>query len=87
MKSALFTIAREELERVLLHIPLGLLTVLFGCYIGWWLAIIFSVGFLVYEVDQDWKISDNAYVDIKGFLWGCGIGGCIVFGLKLGGVI
>jgi len=86
MKSTLFMIAREEIRRVLLHIPLGLLTVLFG-YVGWWLAVIFAIGFLVYEVDDDWRISDCAYVEIKGFLWGRGIGGCIVFGLKIGGVV
>lgn len=87
MKSALFMITREKLGRVLLHIPLGLLTVLFGCYVGWWLAIIFAVGFLVYEVDEDWHIGNGAWFDIKGFLWGLGIGGLVVFGLKLGGVI
>jgi len=87
MKSMLLMITSEELKRVLLHIPLGLLTVLFGYYIGWWLAVIFAVGFLVYEVDEDWHISDEAYKDVKGFIWGLGIMGVVVFGLKLGGII
>jgi len=80
-------ITREELKRVLLHIPLGLLTVLFGYYVGWWLAIIFATLFIFYELNEDMHLCDEAYKDIKGFIWGLGIGGLIIFGLKLGGVI
>ena len=84
MKSILL-ITKKELRRVLLHIPLGLLTVLFGC-VGWWLAVIFAAGFLVYEVDEDMHLSNGAFKDIKGFCWGLGVGGLIIFGLKLGGL-
>jgi len=87
MKSILLMITTGELRRVLLHIPLGLLTVLFGCYVSWWLAAILTIGFLVYEVNTDWHISDGAYKDIKGFIWGLAIGGLVFFGLKIGGVI
>jgi len=82
----LFRVSKRELGGVLLHLPLGLLTCLLG-YIGWWLALIFASSFLVYELNEDWRISDLAYIDIKGFLWGLAIGGIIMFGLKLGGVI
>lgn len=87
MKSrSLFKVSRDELGRVLLHSTLGLLTCLLG-YASWWLALMFCTGFIVYELDQDWKIGDNAYTDIKGFLWGLGMGGVIMFSFKLGGIL
>jgi len=86
MKS-LFKISRQEIKRVLIHIPLGLLTVIFGYWVGWWLAIVFAAGFWLYEVNEDYHISDEAWKDLKGFLWGCGIAGIIMVGLKLGGIV
>lgn len=83
MKTLLIKIPKEELRRVLLHLPLGLLTCLLG-YAYWWLALIFAAGFIIYELNQDWN---DAYKDIKGWLWGIGIGGSVMFGLKLGGII
>ena len=85
MKSLLL-ITRDELYRVLLHIPVGLLTCLL-CYVHWGLALIFTGGFLVYEVNEDRHLSDQAWKDLKGFCWGLGIGGCVMLGLKLGGII
>jgi len=82
----LFVILREELRRVLLHIPVGLLACLLG-YTAWWLAVMFTIGFLYYELNEDMHLSDHAFMDIKGFLWGIGIGGLIIFGLKLGGIL
>lgn len=70
IKSDIFQANKSDLSRILIHLPLGILTVLFGFYISWWLAVIFAVGFLVYELDEDWHISDEAYKDIKGWLWG-----------------
>jgi len=31
------------------------------------------LGFFVYELNEDWRIKDHAYIDICGFLWGVGI--------------
>jgi len=86
MKS-LFKVSRQELARVLMHMPLGILAVVFGYWVGWWLAVIFTAGFLIYEVDEDWHIRNGAYSDIKGFLWGVGIGGVVMVILKLVGVL
>ena len=82
----LLIISKEELSRVLLHIPLGLLTCLLG-YTAWWLGIIFTCGFILYELNQDMHLSDQAFIDIKGWLWGIGTGGLVMFGLKIGGVL
>ena len=86
MKKTLFKIEKQEVGRVLLHIPVGLLTVLLG-YAAWWLAITSAGGFFIYQLNEDWHISDGAFTDIKGWLWGLFVGGCILCGLKLGGII
>jgi len=81
----LLKISKDELGKVLLHIPLGLLVCLL-CYVHWALALAFMISFLYYELNQDMHLSDEAFKDIKGFCWGLGAGG-LAFGLKLGGVI
>ena len=73
-------------ERILLHMPHGLLFVLFG-YIAWWLAIGWIALLVIYEVNEDGHLTDNAWKDIKGMLWGVGIGGAIYAILILGGII
>lgn len=83
----LLKISRKELTRVLIHMPLGILVCLLGIYVGWWLAVIFAMGFGVYELNQDLHISDGAFTDLKGFLWGIAIGGIAIVVLKLTGVI
>lgn len=84
--NVIFTIGREEVKRVLLHIPLGLFTCVLG-YIYSWLALAFTISFLAYELSQDWVVIDNSYKDIKGWLWGIGIGGLAVFVLKMEGIL
>ena len=76
MKS-LLKVGEDELCRVLLHIPLGLLVCLL-CYVHWALALAFVISFLYYELNQDMHLSDDAFKDIKGFLYGLGIGGIIM---------
>lgn len=76
MKSVM-NISKDEVIRVLVHIPVGALLVFLGLYVGWWLAMTFTIGFLAYELNEDKHLSDNAWKDLKGFLWGLGIGGII----------
>lgn len=83
---SLFSISKEDARRVLLHIPVGLLACLL-CYVHWGLAFAFTISFLYYELNEDMHLSDEAFKDVKGFCWGLGIGGCIMFGLKMGGII
>ena len=56
-----------------MHLPLGVLTMVMGILIAGWAAGIFAVGFIIYETNEDWHLKDGAWIDIKGFLWGCGI--------------
>ena len=55
--------------RLLIHIPVG-------AFNAWLLhdatmtGIIFSLGFMVYELNEDWRIKDQAWKDLAGWLWG-----------------
>ena len=55
--------------RALIHVPVG-------AFNAWLLhqeptaGIIFALFFLVYELNEDWRIRDQAWKDLKGWLWG-----------------
>lgn len=72
----------RDFQRVLIHIPVGLLNVaLVACAAQCGdpvagsgmiaLAVLFGLTFLVYEVTQGGK----PHKDVKGYAWGLGIGG------------
>jgi len=77
---------KQEIKRVLLHLPLGLLACLLA-YAHWSLSLVFTASFLYYELNEDMHLSDEAFKDVKGFAWGIGIGGIIIFVMKLGGML
>ena len=83
---SLFTVSKDDLGRVLLHVPLGILTCALW-YVHWALAVVFAAGFIIYEKEQDKYTIDQAWKDIKGFLWGLGLTGSVLFVLKLLGII
>jgi len=60
---------KKALSRGALHSPLGALTVYAGG-IHWVYAIVLLVSFLAYEVTEDWRIRDHAYLDIAGYIAG-----------------
>ena len=62
-----------SLKGLLLHIPVGMFQV-FCAWLNPALAIAFLVGFMVYEVNEDWHLKDRAYYDIRGYLWGIVLG-------------
>ena len=64
--------------RLFLHIPVGLLNVFFALICPP-LSILFFIGFMIYELSEDWRIKDQAYKDIAGYLWGLAIGGIGLF--------
>ena len=61
-----------DLENVLLHIPVGFVTVAIALYSGW-LGLAFAYGFISYETTQRQVIKDKCFTDIQGFLWGIGM--------------
>jgi len=69
---------RKDLRRVLLHIPLGLVTC-FLFHINWALGLAFTVSFLAYEHNEDLHTKDQMWKDLKGYLWGLALGGLGLF--------
>ena len=58
-----------SLKRCALHIPVGLIAGLSLVYLlalGWAIVLVFAL----YEITEDWRIRDHAYIDIIGFLLG-----------------
>lgn len=66
----------------MLHVPVGAVTVaLLEAHAA--LAVIFFLGFMVYELNEDWRIRDYAFVDIAGYLWGLALAGLVKWVLAL----
>jgi len=57
------------LNNVLIHIPAGIFTV-YAWHKAQSLALLFGVGFLVYEAVEWRVIQDKSYPDLQGWLYG-----------------
>ena len=66
-----------DLNNVLLHMPVGVATVLL-CLVSGWLGLIFGLGFIIYELSERKILEDKAYPDIQGWMWGIALTGIIV---------
>ena len=40
-------------------------------------AVLLFAGFILYEITEDWRINDQAYRDIQGFVIGLGAGAVV----------
>lgn len=60
----------------LAHVFGGLLTALVSIH-NPVLAVLMALTFIIYELDEDWHISDEAFKDIKEFIYGLFIGALI----------
>jgi len=78
--------SKEDLGRVLLHIPVGLV-VGFTYFAHWVFPIVLAYLFWQYEKNQDKDIHDHAWKDVKGVIWGAAVVGVIVAILTLCAVI
>jgi hypothetical protein len=77
---------KEKVIRALIHIPVGIFNVFCG-YVGWPYALIFCLGFLCYEVIEDWREKDRGFYDVFGYLIGLATGVIFLAVYKLfGGV-
>jgi len=65
-----------------IHIMAGLVTALITM-VNSVLAALMFVGFIIYELDEDWHLSDEAFQDIKEYLIGLYIGAIIVFVMSI----
>ena len=65
-----------SLYRAALHFPVG-------AFSAWLIfvhpvhGILLCVGWLAYEVLEDWRLADRSYLDVAGFLWGFGVTGAV----------
>jgi hypothetical protein len=64
------------------HITFGILTAIIS-KINIIFSIINTFLFVLYELDEEWKISDYAYEDIREFAFGLGIGEVLLLALEL----
>lgn len=62
----------KDIDNVLLHIPVGIANVCIALFSDW-VAGIFGLGFIVYQLNEQKVINDKAYPAIQGFLYGIGI--------------
>lgn len=65
-------LARFITEATLVHFPVGMYTSYLTHHHPAAGAIM-AVGFLTYEVIEDWRIKDRGYRDVFGFLLGFGL--------------
>ena len=75
-------VENTPLQGYLCHIPHGLFVVLSAIFISWAIALAFTIGFIVFEVNQDWHLRDQAHNDLAGFLVGIVIGSVILLAEK-----
>lgn len=66
---------KDRIERCALHIPVG-------AFNAWLISdekvagVLFCNMFIIYELNEDWHIKDNAWKDIFG--WLCGFAGYFI---------
>lgn len=61
---------QSRVFRCLVHMPVGLICALL-CATGYMpIGVIFFLGFVLYELNEDWHIKDSAWKDLFGFLVG-----------------
>lgn len=75
-----------KVYRAGIHIPVGIFNV-FCFYMDTVLAILFFIGFFTYELQEDYRLKDGAYLDIYGWLVGFASGVIIAFILNNYGII
>jgi hypothetical protein len=61
-----------NLDNVLLHIPVGAVLVAVSLFSPP-VAVIFGIGFIFYELNEQRIIQDKAYPALQGWLWGIGL--------------
>ena len=55
----------------MLHVPVGIVIAI----VPGVLPLCFTALFIAYEISEDWRIKDHAYIDVQGALIGLAIGG------------
>ena len=69
---------KADIARAALHFPVGVFAAWLSA-VAWVMCLTFSIGFLTYEVAEDWRTKDRGYKDVFGFLVGFGTGAVALF--------
>jgi len=64
------------------HYVAGFLIPYIAIYIHWSISLIATILFILYELDEEFHLSDESYIDIKEFLIGLYIG-CVSIIIKI----
>lgn len=67
--------------RILLHATLGGFAA-WAAHV-WIYGLVIIICFLAYELSEDWRIKDHAYIDIRGFLAGFVLGIVVIELMRL----
>jgi len=78
--------SQEDLVRVLIHIPVGLL-IGFSYFVHWVFPLVIMGAFIYYEWSEGEDILDQSWKDVKGAIWGVGIFVVTIAILKLVGYL
>jgi hypothetical protein len=60
----------QNLNNVLLHIPVGALITFLICYVSGWLGLTAILVFIKYETIERKVENDKCFPDLQGALWG-----------------
>ena len=71
--------AHSALQGYVAHLPHGAFTVIAAVYIHWSIAVLFGVGFIIFELVQQYNFKDKACIDIAGWLLGMALTGTVYY--------
>jgi len=69
----------SRLATKLAHILYGILAALSD----WYLTLAMTVAFIIYELDEDWHLNDQAYHDLLDYMVGLSIGALSLLALRV----
>lgn len=70
-------IEQSTTQGLVAHTPHGMINVFLAVYIHWVIALLFGIGFIVYELMHEWRLRDDSWNDLAGWLLGLVIGSII----------
>ncbi len=71
---------KTELRRIVIHVPHGAgisVGVLMALTLDWpcaVLGVLWCQMCIFYQWIEDWRIDDNSYLDVRGYMWGMFLG-------------
>jgi len=70
-------IEHSTLQGLVAHTPHGMITVFLTVEVHPFVGLMFGGGFVVYEVMHEWRLRDNSWNDLAGWMLGMAICGII----------